>query len=84
MSITIDERIMALEQEVPGMAGTQLTRTMFDKGLGWTLALGRLAEPKRFFYGSTIEEVLALAEHALKGEACSRTSRKRSRSSSRR
>jgi len=44
--------------------GTQLSRCLDDDGPAWCLALGKLSELKRFFYGKSIKEVLKKAEKA--------------------
>lgn len=66
--MTIEERICRLEQGL-SVPGTQIVRHLKPKeGIGWSLAIGGMMEPKDFFYGDTIEEVLALAERELIGE----------------
>ena len=67
---TIDERIKVLEKKmgyVHGrVPGTQLTRTLHPvAGVTWTLSLGLMQEPKKFFVSTTIEKCIARAEKEL-------------------
>lgn len=63
--MTITERIEAIEKLIPGLPGTQISRVMHEesgKGVCWSLGLGGLGQPKRFFGGPTIEDCLDQAE----------------------
>ncbi len=64
--MTFSERLLRLEQKscppytVPG---TTLSRCFLPiSGVGWSLGLGMLMEPKQFFVGNTIEDCLDQAE----------------------
>lgn len=66
--LTISDRIIGLEEELGlTVPGTQLCRVLSKNSplVEWCLALGRMWEPKRFFYGLTIEECLNAAENAI-------------------
>jgi len=70
---TIEERLLALEKRYDVLCGyhkvpgTQLCRLLKKEGRGveWGLGIGGAMEPKIFFYGDTIEEVLSAAEKNL-------------------
>lgn len=66
---SLDERIEALEYPIKsqdGVPGTQLTRVLPESGgMVWSLGLGRMNEPKKFFLGATIAEAVSLAEKSL-------------------
>ena len=76
---TIDRRIIALEAALTfQVPGTQLVRVLNPEGEGvaWTLALGGMGQPKHFFTGRTIEEVVGKAESAvLRSRVANRWSR---------
>lgn len=66
--LTIDERILAIEAELPfkSMPGTTLSRVFKEtQGVEWCLALGAIQMPKTFFKGPTIEDVVAQGEKAV-------------------
>lgn len=66
--LTIDERILAIEAELPykSMPGTTLSRCFAEKqGVEWVLALGPIQMPKTFFRGPTIEDVVSQGEKAV-------------------
>ncbi len=64
--MTIDERISRLENLTPStVKGTTITRILDKVGLKWSLGLGAMHEPKLFYVGETIEEILTLAENEL-------------------
>jgi len=67
---TIEERIKILEKKMGyergRVPGTQLSRTLHPVcGIVWTLSLGLMQEPKRFFVANTIEKCIARAEKEL-------------------
>lgn len=63
MNRSLEDRLLNLEDYIPGIPGTSLTRVLAkDHGIEWCLGIGRLLEPKEFFYGSSIEECLEKAE----------------------
>ena len=59
---SIEERLIALESKLEGVPGTVLSRIMDSQGSRWSLGVGPMAMPKRFFTGKSIEECLASAE----------------------
>jgi hypothetical protein len=64
---TIDERIREIENKGTSISGTTISRYMDEKGnLGWCLAVGDMAQPKKFYYGKTIDDVVTIAEKELK------------------
>lgn len=66
--LTIDERILAIEAELPyqSMPGTTLSRAFKEtQGVEWVLALGPIQMPKTFFRGPTIEDVVSQGEAAV-------------------
>lgn len=66
--LTIDERILAIEAELPykSMPGTTLSRCFKEtQGVEWVLALGPIQMPKTFFRGPTIEDVVSQGEKAV-------------------
>lgn len=66
--MNIEDRILQLEKKVPSPAGTTLTRVLSEEGLEWSLAIGQLQMPKKFYTGKTIEECIEKAEKFLKSE----------------
>jgi hypothetical protein len=65
-------RLLDLETKytAPGrVPGTMLTRVLMPDGIGmgWTLSLGHMLEPKSQFTGRLLEDVLALAEKTRSG-----------------
>lgn len=72
MTKTFEERIDALEQYCIAnnmhTLGTTLSRvvdTTKDNKLMWTIGIGGLGQPKRWFTAETIDGVLHLAEQEL-------------------
>ena len=61
-SMNVEERILQLEKKVSSPAGTTLNRIFSEEGLEWSLGLGQLQAPKRYYTGKTIEECLEKAE----------------------
>lgn len=57
----LEERLVGLES-CGSVPGTVLARALLEDGIGWSLGVGGLQQPKKFFYGSTIEDVIQQAE----------------------
>ncbi len=74
MTLSIDERIKAIEERlglfVGGrVPGTTLMRVMSQNPMGgteWCLSIGQIHLPKRFFNSKTIEDCIRQAEEAIK------------------
>ena len=61
--LPIENRILWLEKFVRHPAGTSLDRTLHhEEGMLWTLAMGQMLMPKKFFVAPTIEETVCMAE----------------------
>lgn len=59
----VEKEINALEQFIDGVQGTILQRTLLPgRRVGWTLSLGRMQDPKKFFTGQTIQECVERAK----------------------
>ena len=65
--MNIEERISRLESKIynPTIPGTSIARIITDDGMGWTLGLGPMSQPKMWFNGKSIEECISLAEKEL-------------------
>lgn len=64
---SIEDRITALEQKFKQypqqIVGTTLTRCLMKEGgIGWCLGVGGMQQPKSFFYGKTMDDVVSQAE----------------------
>jgi hypothetical protein len=69
MKKTIEERLLNIEKNICNneyVPGTILQRSLSDKGLNWTLAIGRMQESKKMFEGKTIEQAINKAEKFYK------------------
>lgn len=70
---TIDDRILAIEAAAASpnfpLAGTTLSLSRCvnsaKDGVQWCMAVGGLGGPKEFFYGGSIDEVVAVVEREL-------------------
>jgi len=74
MPLTFEQRIRRIEQAAiekgasGNLPGTQITRTLHPEeghGMQWTVAIGGLQQPKRFFVHGIIEGALDMAEEWL-------------------
>jgi hypothetical protein len=61
-SNNIEERLKILESKIEGVPGIVLSRSLDSQGSRWTLRIGPMSMPKRFFIGGTVEECLTSAE----------------------
>ncbi len=61
---SLEKRIELLEAgEASAVPGTSLVRILLPEGgFGWSLGLGHMAHPKKFYTGKTIAEVFEKAE----------------------
>jgi hypothetical protein len=65
-TLSIDERINAIEASLGGTPGTMLKRCLKEKqGYEWVLGLGGMQMPKTEFRGETIDDVVAQGEKAI-------------------
>lgn len=63
MTHELEARLNSIEEFMGGVPGTTLSRVLvYNKGIEWCLAVGKLSQPKFFFYGSTIEQCINQAE----------------------
>lgn len=76
---SVERRILNLEKSLGlnrtgnRIAGTSLARVLTKPpgvGTQWCLSVGLLMDPKVFFYGPTIANVLGQAEIAVRGDSC--------------
>jgi hypothetical protein len=58
----IDEEIRKLEEIVNCVPGTIIQRVLTSDGVGWSLGLGCLNEPKKYYNAGTIKECLEMAQ----------------------
>jgi len=66
--MNFEERLKALESKIEGVPGTILSRIIDHQGSRWSLGIGPMSMPKRFFMGGSVEECLTLAENFFNTE----------------
>ncbi len=63
---SIEDRVKAIENTIgSSVPGTAMTRALLEDRVGWCLSIGRMMEPKKFFYATTLPKCFDAAEEFM-------------------